>query len=145
MKNVLFGMMLFIGLSSFSQVKPPIKVVMFWETNSDFEKFRNLAESLDPSRYIVEISPAQLYRDTAFEYNLPLQSSRKLARVSPYESPVVETSFIKFYCSESGMPLGTLWCSGCYHQSLDEWYGTCLNLRNEIFKIKNEKEKTRKF
>ena len=98
MKNILFGMMLFIGLSSFQCAKPPIKVVMFWETNSDFEKFRNLAESLDPSRYIVEISPAQLYRDTAFEYNLPLQSSRKLARVSPYyESSRDETSFIKFY------------------------------------------------
>jgi hypothetical protein len=145
MKNKLFGMMLFIGLSSFSQgVKPPIKVVMFWETNSDFEKFRNLAESLDPSRYIVEITPAQLYRDTAFEYNLPLQSSRKLARVSPYESSSDETSFIKFYCSESGMPLGTLWCSSCYPQNLDEWYGMCLNLRNEI-KNNNEKEKTRKF
>lgn len=145
-KNILFGMMLFIGLSSFSQgVKPPIKVVMFWETNSDFEKFRSLAESLDSSRYIIEITPAQLYRDTAFEYNLLLQSSRKLARVSPYESLGDETSFIKFYCSESGMPLGTLWCSCCYPQSLDECYGMCLNLRNEIFKIRNEKEKARKF
>jgi len=147
MKNILFVMMLFLGLSSFSTgVKPPIKVVLFWETNSDFEKFRNLAESLDSSRYIVEISPAQLYRDTAFEYNLPLQSSRKSARVSPfYESSGDETSFIKFYCSESGMPLGTIWCSYCYPQSLDEWYGRCLSLRNEIFKIRNEKEKARKF
>jgi hypothetical protein len=145
MKNILLIIALLLSLDLFSQTSnPQIRVVFYWETNSDFQKFEELANSLDLNRYEVEITPAQLYRDTALEYRV---FSRK-ARVSPFEKEdlrVDETSFIKFYCAKSGMSLGTLWCQNCYPFSIDQWYGTCIELRNEISKIKNEKEKARKF
>jgi hypothetical protein len=148
MKNTLLVIALLLGLDLFSQTpSPQLKVVFYWETNSDLQKFEELANLLDPNKYIVEIAPALLYRDTALEYKISL-TNKKRARISPFENEnhkADETSFIKFYCVKSGMPLGTLWCQNCCPSSLDQWYGTCIELRDEISRRNENKEKARKF
>jgi len=121
---------LFLALSLrvFSQCTP-IKIIMFWETENDKEHFQILTKDIDTSKYAFELARTKVYHDTAIEFR---KNSSVLARVSPYDEAFKQGSFVKFYCTKTGMCLGTLYASRYSITSIEYGYEKSLSLSNEI-------------
>ncbi len=140
MKNILLSIFCLLSLKAFSQA-PEIKIVMFWETQSDLLQFQTIQRFIDTNLYKVEIASFKSYQDTALEYQV--QTARN-ARVSPYQDSIKyekNNTCIKFYCNKSGMCLGTLWATYYSIKSIDDARKMSINLRNDIVAYYEKKSK----